>query len=339
MKTTLAIISAMVCGTLHAQVTDSSFFYYQKAMEAKLDRRYQVASQLLDRSLSFNENNVPALLENALVNLEMRKTDQAKALFAKVLIIEPGNKLAMRELMQLNFSYRQFSQAIELANQCPDCAGAHKIAGISYYNQEEYAKAEKELLMAMATDPTDAEACYNLARTYLDMEEYKKALPYYTQAVILDPEKNGWIYEKGLLHFTLNDYRNAMLSFQEAAEKGYIQSNDFKENLGYACIYSGEFDKGEALLLSIWEKKPGNKDILRDMAEIFYQQKQFDRSLNYCQKLLEIDDKDGKALYQAGLCFQKKGEKSRGQSMCDKAIEMDPSLAKLRQKKEMPGGL
>ena len=45
-----------------------------------------------------------------------------------------------------------------------------------------------------------------------------------------------------------------MLSFQEAAEKGYIQSNDFKENLGYACIYSGEFDKGEALLLSIWEK-------------------------------------------------------------------------------------
>jgi tetratricopeptide (TPR) repeat protein len=171
------------------------------------------------------------------------------------------------------------------------------------------------------------------------MEEYQKALPFFTQAVQLQPEKNSWIYEKGLLHFTLNDYKNAMASFLEAAAKGYIQSNDFKENLGYACIYSGEYDKGETLLLSIWEKKPGNKEILRDMAEIFYQQKQLDRSLKFCQKLLEIDAKDGKALYQAGLCFQKKGEKDRGQAMCDRAIEIDASLASLRRKKEMPGGL
>ena len=84
MKTTLAIISAMVCGnSCMPRLQTVPSFIYQKAMEAKLDRRYQVASQLLERSLSFNENNVAALIENALVNLEMRKTDQAKALFAK----------------------------------------------------------------------------------------------------------------------------------------------------------------------------------------------------------------------------------------------------------------
>jgi hypothetical protein len=42
-------------------------------------------------------------------------------------------------------------------------------------------------------------------------------------------------------------------------------------------------------------------------------------------------------LYQAGLNFIKKGDKYRGQQLCDKAIEMDPSLANLRQKKEMFG--
>ena len=75
------------------------------------------------------------------------------------------------------------------------------------------------------------------------------------------------------------------------------------------------------------------------MAEIFYKQKQYDKSLEYCQRLMEKDPKDAKALYQAGLVFQKRGKKDRGQQMCDAAIEMDPALASLRHKKEMPGGM
>jgi hypothetical protein len=39
------------------------------------------------------------------------------------------------------------------------------------------------------------------------------------------------------------------------------------------------------------------------------------------------------------MVFQKKGQKEKGQKICDKAIEMDPSLAKNRQKKDVPMGL
>jgi tetratricopeptide (TPR) repeat protein len=97
-------------------------------------------------------------------------------------------------------------------------------------------------------------------------------------------------------------------------------------------MFSGEFEKGEKMLLAILARKPGNVDILRDIAEAYYTQKMYDKSLEFCQKLMEADAKDAKALYQAGLCFQKKGQKDKGQGMCDKAIEMDPSLASMRQK-------
>ena len=40
-----------------------------------------------------------------------------------------------------------------------------------------------------------------------------------------------------------------------------------------------------------------------------------------------------------GLSYQKKGEKQKGQQLCDKAIEMDPSLNSLRQKQDMGMGL
>lgn len=339
MKSLFPLIAVCISTSVSAQNADSSQFYYKKGLEEQTARRFLVASQNFDKSIAFNAQFTDAYLQNGLVALEMRKTDQAKASFTKVNELDPTNNEAIKQLTDLYFSYRQYDKAIQYAQKCKGCDNANKIIGISYYQQEDYPSAVKALLAAVAQNDKDAEATYTLGRTYLDMEEYKKAVPYYEKAIKLDATRNSWMYELALLYYNNSDYKNAVIAFDEAAKSGYVQSNDFNENLGYACLYSENFEKGEKLLLGIWTRKPGNKDILRDMAEILYQKKQYDRSLTYCQKLMELDGKDGKALYQAGLCFQKKGEKDRGEKMCDKAIEMDPSLNSLRQKREMPGGM
>ena len=339
MKNILSLIAVCTATCVYAQNPDSSRFYFDKAMKEKEAGRNLVASKFFSRSVLFDTTNINAYLQFGYTNLEMKMSDHAKSCFERVYKLETSNKTAIKELMNLYFNYRQFSKAIEFAEKCAGCDHAQRVLGMSYYQQEDYAQAEKYLSIALQKDPNDIEATYTMGRNYLDMEEYNKAVPYYSKAVKLDATKNMWMYELGLLYYNLNDYKNALASFENAEAHGYNRSNDFMENLGYAAIYSGQYDKGEKLLLDIWKRKPGNKDVLRDIAGILYQQKQYDRSLSYCQKLIEIDVKDGKALYQAGLCFQKKGEKDRGQQMCDKAIAMDPSLENLRRKKEMRGGL
>ena len=339
MKNILSLLAVCIAMSAHSQSTDSSRSYFDKAMKAKEGGYYLAASKLFERSIQLDPSNTNAYLQLGYTDLAMKRADHAKSCFARVYELDPSNKTAIEELMNIYFNYRQFQQAIELAEKCPDCKNSQRILGMSYYQQEDYAKAEKYLMAALQKDPNDVEVTYTMGRNYLDMEEYKKAIPYYSKAVKMDTTRNVWMYELGLLQYNLNDYKNALAAFENAAAHGYNRTNDFIENLGYSAIYSGQYEKGENLLLDIWKRKPGNKDILRDMAGILYQQKQYDRSLSYCQKLMEIDMKDGKALYQAGLCFQKKGEKDRGQQMCDKAIEMDPSLESLRRKKEMPAGL
>jgi tetratricopeptide (TPR) repeat protein len=339
MKTLLTTLLCAGLSSAFAQNTDSSGYFFKKGMEEKDARRWLLASQNFDKAIKFNPKNTEAFLQNAYTQLEMRKTNEAKVNFTKVYELDPSNKTAIKELMELFYSYHQYANAIELAVKCPDCVNSQRILGMSYYQTEDYSKAEKYLAAALEKNPADAEATYTMGRNYLDMEEYNKAIPYYEKAVKLDDTRNSWMYEQGLLYYNLSDYKNALASFKNAAKHGYAQTNDFKENFGYASIYSGEYETGEALLMDIWQRKPANKDILRDMAEILYQQKQYDRSLSYCQKLMEIEPKDGKALYQAGMCFQKKGEKDRGQQMCDKAIEMDPSLESMRRKKEGLAGL
>ena len=320
-----------------AQSTDSAGFYFKKGIEEKESKRLLLSHQAFEKSITFNPQNDEAYLENGKVLLEMRRTDKAKDNFVKLHELRPANKQAIQELTDLYFNYRQYEKAIEFAKKCTDCDNAAKIIGMSYYQQEDYNSAEKALLAALAKNANDAEVTYTLARTYLDMEEYKKAVPWYEKAANSPGAKNVWMYELGLLYFNNNDYKNAVTLFNKAAANGYEQKNDFNENLGYALIYSGDFAKGEQMLQEVLKRKPNNVTLLRDMSEVFYQQKQFDKSLEYCEKLMVINPKDGKALYQAGLNFQKKGQKDRGQQMCDKAIEMDPSLASLKKKKEIPG--
>jgi tetratricopeptide (TPR) repeat protein len=337
MKNLLTILAISSACSVFAQSADSSQYFFKKGIEEKTAKKYLLATQAFEKAIKLNPSFVDAYLENAYAYQQMRKIEFAKTNFTKVYEMQPTNKVAIRELTDLYYNYRQYPKAIEFAQKCSDCENAQRVIGMSYYQQEDYPSAEKALKAALAKNANDAEATYTLARTYLDMEEYKKAVPFYEKAVSMEGSKNIWMYELGLLYYNNNDFKNAVASFDNAAKNGYATTNDFNENYGYAALYSGNYDKGENLLNEIYRRKPGNKDVLRDMAEIFYTQKQYDKSLQYCQKLMEMDAKDGKALYQAGLCFQKKGQKDRGQQMCDKAIEMDPSLASLRQKKEMPG--
>jgi len=306
-------------------------------MEEKTARRYLVASNYYNKAINLNPAFTQAYIENGYVNNEMRKTDAAMQNFTKANALDPENDAAIKELVELYFSYRQFEKAIDFAQKCKTCENKDRIIAMSYFQMEDYGKAEKMLLTLNSKDPNDAEVTYTLARTYLEMGLEGKAIPYYVKALQLDDTKSKWHFELGLLYYNNDNYKNAVLTFNKAAEQGFIRSNDFNENLGFAYIYSGDFDKGEKLINEIIARKPGDKEIIRDIALAFYDRKMYDKCLDYCQKLMEMDMKDGKALYQAGLCFQKKGQTEKGQQMCDKAIELDPSLAGLRQKRMTMG--
>jgi len=110
-----------------------------------------------------------------------------------------------------------------------------------------------------------------------------------------------------LLYYTVNDYKNAVVYFNKAAANGFPAGNDFSENLGYSYIYAGEFEKGEKILLDILAKKPGNKDILRDIAQAYYDQKLYDKSLEFA-KIMELDQKDAKHCTRRFMFSKERGK-------------------------------
>ncbi len=322
-----------------AQNTDSAQYFYQKGLEEKTTERWKAASAYFDQAIALNPKFTAAYLEKGNVNLLMRNTDMALRSFVKVNELEPANLEVIKNLVTLFYNYHQYQKAIDFAAKCTGCQNMERTMALCYFRLEDYTSAERLLLKLVPHNPTDAELAYTLGKTYMEMELNAKAIPYYLKALQLDTAKATWLFELGMLYYATDNNKNAVVYFLKAKNNGFPVTNDFNENLGYAYIYSGEFDKGEKILQDILSKKRGNKEIMRDLAQIYYERKFYDKSLEFCQKLMELDVKDAKALYQAGLCFQKKGDRERGTKMCDRAIEMDPSLKGMKTKIETPEGL
>ncbi len=214
-----------------------------------------------------------------------------------------------------------------------------KETGMNYYRQEDYGKAKIFLEKAIKENDKDGEAAYTLGRTYIELENENAAIPLYLKALSAEPSRYSWMYELALLYYNKSDYKNAVKYFNASADAGYPKSNDFYENLGFAQLYCNDVDNGIKNLNIILERKPNNKELLNNIANAFYETKRYDDALNYFSKLLTLDPNDATSLYMAGMAFQKKGDKDKGQKICDKAISMDPSLAKNRQKKDVSMGL
>lgn len=333
MKSVFTFFLLLFSATVFSKTQDSSAHYFQKGLAEKTAKRYIIAAACFDKAIQFNSKFTAAYIENGFVNKEMKRMDVSLRNFTKAHELDPGNEVLVNELVELYFNFHQYQNVIDLAQKCITCDHKDRMIALSYFQLEDFGNAEIMLSAWVKKNPNDAGAIYTLARTYLEMGSEYKAILYYEKAIQLDTSNSKWFFELGSLYYNTKNFKNAVVCFNKAASQGYKRSNDFNENLGFAYIYSNEFEKGEKLLKEAIARKPNDKDLVRDIAEAFYDSKMYDKCLDYCQQLLEKDMEDGKALYQAGLCFQKKGQTQRGKQMCDKAIELDPSLNKLRQKK------
>jgi tetratricopeptide (TPR) repeat protein len=332
--TTAIICFAAPC--VFSQNVDSSQYYFKKGTEQKDARLYAVAARNFDKAIQLNQNYTEAYIENGKVNEEMRKIDAAMLNYTRAYQLEPGNSEVIKELSSLYFNNRQFQKAIDLVQKCSTCPDADRIMGMSYYNLEDYAKAVTYLQKAVGKNDKDAESAYTLGRTWLELENEKNAIPQFQRAIAIDTTRNVWMYELGLIFYSQEDYKSALKYLTMAGNAGYVKTNDFYENMGFTELYTGDMDNGMKMLNGILERKPNNTELLNNIAQAMYDTKRYDDAITYYEKLLTINPKDARSLFMAGMTFQKKGDKEKGQKICDKAIEMDPSLASHRQKKDMP---
>ncbi|MBS1573741.1 MAG: tetratricopeptide repeat protein [Bacteroidetes bacterium] len=334
-RTILSCISIAMAGAAFAQ-TDSADFFYKKGLQEKQVGHRLEAMKNFEKAAIYNSNDKVILNELASAYYDLRKYGQSREVYKKLVVVGDNSADNYRQLMNLSVNLKQNEDAILYATklkQAEPTAKVNAVIGKIYYDQDNYGDAIQYLNLAAKEEPENAEVPYMIARSYGDMMNYKQAVQFFQQAIRLDNTKSNWVYELGLICYAMHDDKNALKYIQEAGDKGYKKDNDYFENLGIAYLNVGNLDEGVKIMNEILRKRPSDLNILNMVAEAYYYKGKFSEAMGYWDTILGYDKTNASALYMIGMCYQKQGDKDKGIHLCDKAIEMDPSLASLKQKK------
>lgn len=333
-----AIFATITLST--AAQTDSASLFLQKGLEEKTKGRRMESLKHFEKAYSYNKTSKEVVLELALAYNDLRRYAQAKEKFRESEKLGDKSANTYKQLMMISYNLRQFEDAILYAGLLKKNFPTEKTsyyAGKSYYGMEDLGNAIKHLEQAGKEDDQNPDIPYTIARAYIDMQNYKQASPYFQKAVTLDPNNARWHYELALMFYAMTDDQNSLKYMILASEKGMKKDMEFQQNLATAYLNAGRFNEGIVTLHEILQKRPTDVNVINSVAEAYYNNKKYNDAITYYDQLLAIDNKNAEALYMIGMSYQKMGEKEKGRALCDKAIQMDPSLQSLKQEKKLPG--
>ena len=341
MRKILATATFLGVSALAFAQADSAAVYLQKGFDEKTRGRRLESVKQFEKALGYDKNNKQAVSELASAYLAMNRYPQAKQYFLQLEKLGDQSDSTYRQLMLLSFNTRQWNEAVKYASLLKKVRSAEQTAyylGKSFYEMEDLSKAVQYMEIAAKENPSNPEVPYTVARVYADMFNYKKSAEYFEKALALNPDNARWVYELALVYYAIPDEQNSLKYMLLAKEKGYKQDNEFVQNLATAYLNAGKQAEAITMLKEVLQRRPSDINILNMLAEAHYDSKKYDDAINYYDQILQVDKQNAEALYMIGMSFQKKGDKEKGQALCDKAIQLDPNLQGLKQKKQsMPG--
>ena len=341
-KLTILVITFMTIMSVQAKELDDSVKVLLK--KAKIEQeagRQKMALEYLQMAVAVDQNLVDAQKSLGLQAVELRQFDMAKQAFLKVLASQPNDAIALENVLQIAFNFRKWEEAIQFGKRLLVLNQGKRVnymIGKSYYELEDYGQCYKFLETAFTEEPKNIEIPTMFARSLMEMSNFKAAARYYLEALKIDSNNNGLLNELAMTYSAMNDEKAAVVYYEKAMEKGYRVDNNFVENISNSYIAAGMPEKGMNMLLKLLEKRPGDIDLLNNVADNYYRMGNYKEAINYWDKVLYLDREEARALYMIGMCYIKMGDKTKGATLCNKAIDMDPSLKQFRSVKGGPFG-
>jgi tetratricopeptide (TPR) repeat protein len=340
MKTFAILSLALLAGFYAEAQSDSAKSLFQRGQAEFAAGRFKPAFELYRKATSLDTSYIDAYRALGQSAMEVRQFEIARQSFRKVLQSAPSDPVALEGLGNIAFSFRRWDEAISYGQKMLDLKLGRRvnyIIGKSYYEKENFGAAFRFLDAAYKEEPQNAEIPFLFARSFVEMSNYKMAVKYYLEAIALDSTKAPWIYELAMAYSAMPDDKSAIPYYERAIAKGYKVDNAVLENMSSAYIGAGMPEKGLAMLEKMLEMRPADLDLLYFMADAYYRMGKYDQAITHWDKILAYDKQNARSLYMIGMAFQKKGDMKKGQAICDKAIELDPSLQIMRREKQGAG--
>jgi tetratricopeptide (TPR) repeat protein len=192
------------------------------------------------------------------------------------------------------YNHGKYSMAIEFFNRTiahnPEYAYAYLYRGIAYYRKGNYDNAMRDYNKAIELNPEYAAAYYNRAIAYkFAIYQYEHANEDLDKAIELNPEIASYYTERGELYVFKKEYDKAMEDLNKAIALNPYEAEAYswRGYIWYAIKRNNDkaiMDYNKAI-----EINPASIGYWIDRAEVYFDEKQYSKALNDCNKAIEID--------------------------------------------------
>lgn len=316
--------------------SDSAQYFLKLARAEEAARRPSAAWGFYERAAHYDPRDEEVLRGLISITSTLRKPAATLAAMEKLQAIRPKDVEGARMLTETYFSRGDWAKTVQWGTQTaklsPDAPGLDYMVGTAHYNRRDYNAAVPHLRRAVASEPDRADAHYFLARGYIQQGAYARSLPHYERTLALDAQPMR-AYEYALALSTAEQPEKSVEWFSKALELGYDAGDDFYTNMAYALSDAKQTKQAIATLEGVLVKRPHDQNILHALAEMHYSAKDYKKAIGYWDDVLKEDKENARTLFMIGKSYIAMGKTNEGQQLCNKAIEMEPSLASLRQQR------
>jgi tetratricopeptide (TPR) repeat protein len=269
---------------------------------------YEEALQAINNSLVINKDYPQAVSAKARIYFALYKVDsaciegnRALAMGYKNAFVLPDsiceaslNKqlVYVSDILAFNKLYRQALKGYsKLISNGMLTSNNFLNRGYCYYQQKDYANAEKDYLQAASLpNPTRDLLWDNLSLLYYDQGNYQKAIEYATKRIELNPKNHVPYIDRGLCYRILKKYKEAEKDFNQSL----AIKPDFHRAFGYRSVLyleTGQYQKAydDALKAVQINPKYGFGYLRLAEAKQALGQAEFCLDLYYAQKYGEPD--------------------------------------------------
>ncbi|SFV32608.1 tetratricopeptide repeat protein [Thermoflavifilum thermophilum] len=288
---------------------DSVFFILKKTAALSAGSKFDEAMQVLQQSMKKLPNQaqlhiayLDQLVTAARSYQDQHNYIQAHAYLQQALQIDPGNKLILTYLINLEAAYEHYDEALIYANQAlqhypDDPEFIRRKIGI-LISAKRYLEAEDFLQQLTRKDPRNAE--WRKLATYVHLQaarDYAHLMPQYQYNAVLvnDPTNREALQALINLYSAQNAYPEALIYANQALQY-YPDDTLFLLKKIALLDAMGKYAEAYPLTARLAAQYPGHRELkvhlldeLMMAGRAFEQDQQWDSAASYYQQMLDVD--------------------------------------------------
>jgi tetratricopeptide (TPR) repeat protein len=310
----------------------ASFFFF----------RYEDASSSIDKAIQLNPNDSELYFEKGLLNNKIDKLEIALQAFEKAVNIKKVGKyfywkgIVNQQLRKIESAENDYQTAIENKFESPELFNNLAIL------LAESGKNEKALVMinkAINLDNKYPEAYSARAKINFSLLNFDLACKDGKNAIKLG-HKNPFQIPDSICNGTLNQklqfasdifavnklYKQGIIAYTMLINNKVTKSDNFL-NRGYCYFQIKEYINAEKdYLKALSFSKPSLDQIYDNLSLLYFDMNNFEKSIEYSTKRIELNPKNHIPYIDRGLCYRKLKNYSNAEKDFNKSLELKPDF-------------